>query len=145
MFLTFSSVTYLLTKLHEPDEGTISIDGHDLKLVDTDSLTEHIGILTQETFLLNDTIKNNLLFAKPHATEEELQNACAVAHLTELIESLPLKMETTVGERGYSLSGGERQRLSLARIILKNPSILVLDEFNAHLVSIKLETFRLIQ
>ncbi len=130
-----TTVTYLLPRLYDPTEGSISLDGHDLRDVTQESLAGQIGMVTQETYLFHDTIRANLLYARPEASEQELDDAVRAANIHELIERMPEGYDTVVGERGYRLSGGEKQRLAIARVILKNPRILVLDEATAHLDS----------
>ena len=130
-----TTVTYLLPRLYDPTEGRILIDGHDLLEMTQESLARHIGMVTQETYLFHDTVRNNLLYARPEASQEELESACRAAHIHEFIASLPEGYDTVVGERGYRLSGGEKQRLAIARVILKDPSILILDEATSHLDS----------
>ncbi len=99
------------------------------------SLADHIGMVTQETYLFHDTIRANLLYAKPDATQEELEAACRAANIHDFIASLPERYETVVGERGYRLSGGEKQRVAIARVVLKDPRVLILDEATSHLDS----------
>lgn len=130
-----TTVTYLLPRLYDPTEGRITLDGHDLREVTQESLARQIGMVTQETYLFHDTVRANLLYAHPHATQQELEAACKAAHIHEFITNLPNGYDTTVGERGYRLSGGEKQRLAIARVILKNPRILILDEATSHLDS----------
>lgn len=130
-----TTVTYLLPRLYDVTEGRITIDGHDLRDVTQESLAEQIGIVTQETYLFHDTIRRNLLYAKPQATEAELIAACRAANIHDFIARLPDGYDTVVGERGYRLSGGEKQRLAIARVILKDPRILILDEATSHLDS----------
>jgi ATP-binding cassette subfamily B protein len=130
-----TTITYLLPRLYDPTEGRILIDGIDIRDVALDSLASEIGMVTQETYLFHDTIRANLLYAKPNATDEELETACRAANIHELIAGLADGYDTIVGERGYRLSGGEKQRIAIARVILKNPRILVLDEATSHLDS----------
>jgi ATP-binding cassette subfamily B protein len=130
-----TTLTYLIPRLYDPTEGTIRIDGHDLRDVTLGSLAEAIGMVTQETYLFHDTIRTNLQYARLDATQEELEAACRVANIHAFIASLPDGYDTIVGERGYRLSGGEKQRLALARVILKDPRILVLDEATSSLDS----------
>ena len=130
-----TTATYLIPRFYDPDEGRVTLDGHDLRDVTLDSLSAQFGIVTQESFLFHDTLRNNLLYARPHASEEELVAACRAANIHELIVSLPEGYETVVGERGFRLSGGEKQRMSIARAILKDPRILILDEATSSLDS----------
>jgi ATP-binding cassette, subfamily B, bacterial len=123
-----TTVTYLIPRLYDPSDGVIRIDGHDLKDVTLDSLSSAIGMVTQETYLFHDTIRTNLIYAKPEATQEEIESAAKAANIHNFIMDLSEGYDTIVGERGYRLSGGEKQRIALARVILKNPRILVLDE-----------------
>ncbi|HNS51186.1 MAG TPA: ABC transporter ATP-binding protein [Anaerolineae bacterium] len=130
-----TTVTYLLPRLYDVTEGRITLDGHDLRSVTQESLAQQIGMVTQETYLFHDTVRANLLYARPGATQEELERACRAAHIHDLVASLPEGYDTVVGERAYRLSGGEKQRLAIARVILKNPSLLVLDEATSSLDS----------
>jgi ATP-binding cassette subfamily B protein len=130
-----TTLTYLIPRLYDPTEGRILIDGHDLLDLKLDSVSDQIGMVTQETYLFHDTIRTNLLYANPHAKQEEIEEAARAANIHDFIMDLPEKYETIVGERGYRLSGGEKQRIALARVILKNPRILVLDEATSHLDS----------
>ncbi|MEA3334702.1 MAG: ABC transporter ATP-binding protein [Chloroflexota bacterium] len=130
-----STITYLLPRLYDVTEGRISIDGNDVRDVTQQSLAEQIGIVTQETYLFHDTIRQNLLYGRPNASQEEMEAAARAANIHDFIISLPMGYDTMVGERGYRLSGGEKQRLAIARVILKDPRILILDEATAHLDS----------
>ncbi len=130
-----TTITYLLPRLYDPTSGIIRIDGHDIREVRLKDLADNIGMVTQESYLFHDTIRTNLLYAKPNATQEELIAACRAANIYDFINELPAGFDTIVGERGYRLSGGEKQRIAIARVILKNPQILVLDEATSHLDS----------
>ncbi len=130
-----TTVTYLLPRLYDPTSGRICLDGHDLREVTLDSLAAQIGIVTQETYLLHDTIGANLRYARPNASDAEIEAASQAANIHEFIMRLPDGYNTLVGERGYRLSGGEKQRLAIARVILKDPRVLILDEATAHLDS----------
>jgi ATP-binding cassette subfamily B protein len=130
-----TTMTYLIPRLYDPTGGRVLIDGYDLKNVTLTSLTAQIGMVTQETYLFNDTILANLLYGKLDATQAEIEAAAHTANIHDFIMELPLQYQTIVGERGYRLSGGEKQRLALARVILKNPRILVLDEATSSLDS----------
>ena len=123
-----TTIVYLILRFYEPGEGTIRIDGHDIKNVSLQSLRAQFGMAMQETFLFHTTIRENLLYAKPEATELERITACQAAYIHDLIMSLPEGYDTVVGERGYRFSAGEKQRIALARVFLKDPRILVLDE-----------------
>ena len=130
-----TTLTYLIPRLYDPTLGRILIDHHDLREVTLASLSEQIGMVTQETHLFHDTIRTNLLYAKLDASQAELEAAAKAANIHAFIMGLPDGYDTIVGERGYRLSGGEKQRIALARVILKNPRILVLDEATSHLDS----------
>jgi ATP-binding cassette subfamily B protein len=130
-----TTLTYLIPRLYDPTDGRIQIDGHDLRDVTLDSLATAIGMVTQETYLFHDTIRTNLLYARIDAQQSAVEAAARAANIHDFIMELPDRYDTIVGERGYRLSGGEKQRVALARVILKDPRILVLDEATSHLDS----------
>ena len=130
-----TTMTYLIPRLYDPSEGRILLDGHDLRDIKLDYLARQIGMVTQETHLFHDTLRTNLLYARLDATQEELEAACRAANIHDFIMGLPNGYDTVAGERGYRLSGGEKQRMAIARVILKDPRILVLDEATSHLDS----------
>jgi ATP-binding cassette subfamily B protein len=130
-----TTITYLIPRLYDPTGGRILLDGNELRDLSLDALTAQIGMVTQETHLFHDTIRTNLLYARLDATQAEIEQASRAANIHDFIASLPDKYETIVGERGYRLSGGEKQRIALARVILKDPRILVLDEATSSLDS----------
>jgi ATP-binding cassette subfamily B protein len=130
-----TTITYLIPRLYDPTSGRILIDGHDLRQVTQESLSAQIGMVTQETYLFHDTIRTNLLYARLDASQAEIEAAARAANIHDFIIGLPERYNTIVGERGYRLSGGEKQRIALARVILKDPRILVLDEATSSLDS----------
>ncbi|HHY68281.1 MAG TPA: ABC transporter ATP-binding protein, partial [Alicyclobacillus sp.] len=130
-----TTLSYLIPRLYDPEVGRVTLDGHDLRDVTLSSLHGQIGVVTQETFLFHASLRDNLLYAKPDATEEEMEAAAKAAYIHDMIQRLPDGYDTLVGERGYKLSGGEKQRIALARVILKNPRILILDEATSALDS----------
>jgi ATP-binding cassette, subfamily B, bacterial len=130
-----TTLTYLIPRLYDPTSGVIRIDGHDLKDVTLDSLSSAIGMVTQETYMFHDTIRTNLIYARMDAAQDEIESAARAANIHQFIMDLPDRYDTIVGERGYRLSGGEKQRIALARVILKDPRILVLDEATSSLDS----------
>jgi ATP-binding cassette subfamily B protein len=130
-----TTITHLVSRLYDPGEGTVRIGGFDLRSVTQASLHDAVGVVTQDAFLFHDTIRANLAYARPGATEEELIAACRAAQIWDLISALPDGLDTIVGDRGYRLSGGEKQRVALARLLLKAPAVVVLDEATAHLDS----------
>ena len=133
---------YLVARLYDATEGTVSIDGIDVRDLTFESLAAAVGVVSQETYLFHSTVRENLRFAKPDATDEEVEEAARAAQIHELIASLPDGYETVVGERGYRFSGGEKQRMAIARTVLRNPPILVLDEATSALDT---QTERLVQ
>jgi ATP-binding cassette subfamily B protein len=137
-----TTMSMLVPRLYDVTTGAVRIDGHDVRQVTLASLVDTIGVVTQDPHLFHETVASNLRYAKPDATDAELVAACRAARIHDLIASLPAGYETMVGERGYRMSGGEKQRLAIARVLLKNPPIVILDEATAHLDS---ETEVLIQ
>lgn len=131
-----STIIGLIPRLYDVLDGCVKVAGEDVRNFDLSYLRTHIGIVTQDTYLFNGTILDNLLYAKPDASIEEIENACKVANIYYFIINLPDKWDTVVGNRGLKLSGGEKQRVSIARVILKNPKILILDEATSSLDSI---------
>jgi ATP-binding cassette subfamily B protein len=130
-----TTMTYLIPRLYDPTDGAIRIDGHDLRSLKLDSLSSAIGMVTQETYLFHDTIRTNLIYARTEASPAEIEAAARAANIHNFIMDLPDRYDTIVGERGYRLSGGEKQRIALARVILKDPRILILDEATSSLDS----------
>ena len=130
-----TTISALLPRLYDVTGGAIKVDGHDLRDLSLSSLRDSIGVVMQDSHLFHDTITANLRYAKSDATFDEMKEACRAAQIWDLIESLPNGLETMVGERGHRLSGGEKQRLAIARLLLKSPSIVILDEATAHLDS----------
>jgi ATP-binding cassette, subfamily B, bacterial len=130
-----TTITHLVSRLYDPDEGAVRIGGVDVRDVTQESLHDAVGVVTQDAHLFHDTIRANLAYARPGATEQELIDACRAAQIWNLISVLPDGLDTTVGDRGYRLSGGEKQRVALARLLLKAPAMVVLDEATAHLDS----------
>jgi ATP-binding cassette subfamily B protein len=130
-----TTISYLVSRLYDARSGAVRLNGIDVRDVSFASLRETIGVVTQDAHLFHETIRANLRYAKPDATEEELREAASGAQILPFIESLPDGFDTVVGDRGYRLSGGEKQRIALARLLLKAPDVVVLDEATAHLDS----------
>jgi len=130
-----TTISALLPRLYDVTTGAIEIDGHDIRDLTLESLRGSIGVVMQDAHLFHETIAENLRYAKNDATEDEMRVACESAQIWELIKSLPNGLDTMVGERGHRLSGGEKQRLAIARLLLKSPSVVILDEATAHLDS----------
>ncbi|WP_240723287.1 ABC transporter ATP-binding protein [Haloactinopolyspora alba] len=130
-----STITHLVSRLYDPTSGTVRIGETDLRQVTLESLHDAVGVVTQDAHMFHDTIRTNLRYASPEATDEQLRSALESAQIGRLVESLPDGLDTIVGDRGYRLSGGEKQRLAIARLLLKAPQVVVLDEATAHLDS----------
>jgi ATP-binding cassette, subfamily B, bacterial len=130
-----TTITHLVARLYDPASGTVRVGGADLRAITQDSLHDAVGVVTQDAHMFHDTIRANLLYARPEAGEADLVAACQAAQIWDLISVLPDGLDTVVGDRGYRLSGGEKQRVALARLLLKAPAVVVLDEATAHLDS----------
>ena len=137
-----TTCAYLVARLYDATEGSVSIDGADVRSLTFESLAAAVGVVSQETYLFHATVRENLRFARPEATDEEIEDAAQAAQIHELIATLPDGYDTMVGERGYRFSGGEKQRIAIARTILRNPPVLVLDEATS---SLDTQTERLVQ
>jgi ATP-binding cassette subfamily B protein len=137
-----TTLGYLVARLYEPDRGRVTIDGVDIRDLTFSSLAAAVGVVSQETYLFHATVRENLRFAKPEASDDEIELAAQAAQIHHVIASLPEGYDTVVGERGYRFSGGEKQRIAIARTILRNPPILVLDEATSALDT---ETERAVQ
>jgi ATP-binding cassette subfamily B protein len=128
-----TTLGYLVARLYEPQQGSVTIDGIDLRDMSLASLAATVGVVSQETYLFHASVRENLRFARPDATDEEIEDAARTARIHTLVASLPQGYDTVVGERGYRFSGGEKQRMAIARTILRNPPVLVLDEATSSL------------
>jgi len=128
-----STLASLVPRLYDVSSGSVAIDGHDVRALTMESLQAAIGVVAQDPHLFHESIGDNLRYAKPGATDAELRAACDAARIIDTIDALPDGFRTVVGERGYRMSGGEKQRLAIARLLLKNPAIMVLDEATSHL------------
>ena len=137
-----TSLSMLVGRIYDVTQGRVALDGHDVRDVTLDSLRDAVGVVTQDPHLFHESIADNLRYARPDATDEELVAACRAARIHHVIDRLPDGYETIVGERGYRLSGGEKQRVAIARVLLKDPAVVILDEATAHLDS---ESERLVQ
>jgi len=137
-----TTCAYLVARLYDATKGEVAIDGVDVRELTFEALAAAVGVVSQETYLFHATVRENLRFAKPEATDEEIEEAARAAQMHELIATLPDGYDTVVGERGYRFSGGEKQRIAIARTILRNPPVLVLDEATS---SLDTQTERLVQ
>jgi ATP-binding cassette subfamily B protein len=130
-----TTISQLLPRIYDVRSGAVRVGGHDVRSVTSQSLHDRIGVVTQDAHMFHDSIRNNLRYARPDASEDEILAAVDAAQIGDLVRSLPDGLDTVVGERGYRLSGGEKARLAIARLLLKRPEIVVLDEATAHLDS----------
>jgi ATP-binding cassette subfamily B protein len=128
-----TTLGYLVARLYEPEQGRVTIDGVDVRDASFASLAAAVGVVSQETYLFHATVRENLRFARPDASDEEVEQAARAARIHDLIASLPDGYDTVVGERGYRFSGGEKQRIAIARTVLRNPPVLILDEATSSL------------
>jgi ATP-binding cassette subfamily B protein len=130
-----TTITALVSRLYDPTSGSVRIGGVDLRDATFASLTDTVGVVTQDAHMFHDTIRNNLAYARPDATEDQIWDALRAAQVDALVSALPDGLDTMVGDRGYRLSGGEKQRMAIARLMLKAPRVVILDEATAHLDS----------
>jgi ATP-binding cassette subfamily B protein len=128
-----TTTALLVPRIHEVVEGRVCVDGHDVRDLTLDSLRGAVGMVMQDPHLFHESIRANLRFARPDATDAEIEDACRRARIHDLVASLPDGYDTVVGERGYRMSGGEKQRLAIARMLLKDPAVVILDEATSHL------------
>jgi ATP-binding cassette subfamily B protein len=128
-----TTATYLVARFYDPESGSVRLDGVDVRELTLELLSSQMGVVFQDTFLFHASVRDNLLYARPEASQQELEAAARAAHIHQFVESLPDGYDTIVGERGHRLSGGEKQRLAIARVILKDPRIVILDEATSHL------------
>lgn len=130
-----TTIALLVARIHEVVDGRVTVDGHDVRDLRLDSLHDAIGFVPQDPHLFHETIRDNLRYARPDATDAEIDKALKAARVADLVASLPDGLDTLVGERGYRLSGGEKQRVAIARLLLKDPTVMILDEATSHLDS----------
>ena len=137
-----STIANLVTRFYDVNEGSITLDGTDIKELTKESVRAQMGLVTQDSILFNDTVRNNILLGKPEASDDEVIDALKIANAWEFVKELPQKLDTNIGDSGNKLSGGQKQRLSIARAVLKNPPIMILDEATSALDT---ESERLVQ
>jgi ATP-binding cassette subfamily B protein len=130
-----TTISQLVTRMYDVQSGAVRLGGHDVRDVTLESLRGAVGVVTQDAHMFHDTIRANLAYARPGASDEDIWAALRAAHIADLVHALPDGLDTVVGDRGYRLSGGEKQRMALARLLLKAPGVVVLDEATAHLDS----------